>query len=87
MASKSFLFRIVSGNDEEVVLIEGVDSTSAFVQAVDYTGTKYAAGTWRVEAFAPRASAPQPRRVSRRPRTKLGRLLVVMSISHSGKGG
>lgn len=92
MASKSFLFRIVSGNDEEVVLIEDVDSGSAFGQAADYASTKYAWGIWRVEALPPRASlarrsAPRPRRASRRARTKLGRLLGVMSISHSGKGG
>ena len=66
MASKSFLFRIVSGNDEDVVLIEDVDSGSAFSQAVDYASTKYAWGIWRVEALAPRASlarrpAPRPR--------------------------
>ena len=92
MASKSLLFRIVSGNDEEVVAIEDVDPTSAFIRAVDYAGTKYAWGTWGVEALAPRASlarpsTPWPRWVGGRARTKLARLLAVMTPSPSGKGG
>ena len=40
--------------------IEDVDSSSAFIQAVDYAGTKYAWGTWGVEALGRRASLNEP---------------------------